>query len=126
MMFDDFEDNTDRYSEFIEELLAANAEGNFDSVFNRAYGMGTFSEDDLINIYNIYKNSTVTYSSFWGESNFTKSDGTHNYGWYHVSGSVEPNGTKHSITCYSAFYYTAQSCSDCISNDHCTTSRVLK
>ena len=36
MMFDDFEDNTDRYSEFIEELLAANAEGNFDSVFNRA------------------------------------------------------------------------------------------
>lgn len=78
------------------------------------------------NIYNIYKNSTVTYSSFWGESNFTKSDGTHNYGWYHVSGSVEPNGTKHSITCYSAFYYTAQSCSDCISNDHCTTSRVLK
>ena len=78
------------------------------------------------NIYNIIKNSTVTYSSFWGESNFTKSDGTHNYGWYQVSSSVEPNGTKYYITCYSAFYYTAQSCSDCISNDHCTTSRVLE
>lgn len=59
MMFDDFEDNTERYSEFIEELLTANAEGNFDSVFNRAYGMGTFSEDDLINIYNMIDNDCV-------------------------------------------------------------------
>lgn len=50
-MFDEFVDNTERYEEFIEELLEANREGRFDDVFNRAYGMGTFSIDELIDIY---------------------------------------------------------------------------
>ena len=45
-MFDEFVDNTERYEEFIEELLEANREGRFDDVFNRAYGMGTFSIDE--------------------------------------------------------------------------------
>ena len=35
-MFDEFVDNTERYEEFIEELLEANREGRFDDVFNRA------------------------------------------------------------------------------------------
>ncbi len=52
MLFEDFEDNTERYAEFIEELLAAHAENRFDSVFNQAYGTGRFSEDDFINIFN--------------------------------------------------------------------------
>ena len=46
-MFDEFVDNTERYEEFIEELLEANREGRFDDVFNRAYGMGTFSIDEI-------------------------------------------------------------------------------
>lgn len=41
-MFDEFVDNTERYEEFIEELLEANREGRFDDVFNRAYGWALF------------------------------------------------------------------------------------
>lgn len=59
MMFDEFVDNTDRYSEFIEELLEANREGKFDEVFNRAYGMGTFTIDELIDIYTMVDNDCV-------------------------------------------------------------------
>lgn len=51
MMFDDFVDNTDRYREFIDELLEAEEQGHFDEVFNRAYGMGTYSMNELIDIY---------------------------------------------------------------------------
>ena len=59
-MFDEFVDNTERYEEFIEELLEANREGRFDDVFNRAYGMGTFSIDELIDIYARVDNDCVT------------------------------------------------------------------
>jgi len=58
-MFEDFVDNTDRYMEFIEKLLVANQEGNFDSIFNQAYGMGTFNVDELIDIYNMVDNDCV-------------------------------------------------------------------
>lgn len=59
MMFDDFIDNTERYEEFIAALLEANQEGNFDNVFNQAYGMGTFTIDELIDIYTMVDNDCV-------------------------------------------------------------------
>lgn len=75
------------------------------------------------NIYNILKYSTLTYSDYWGESAFTKSNGTHTYGWYKVTGSVEPSGTHYYIHCYAAFYYTAKDCSECVNDYQCTTTR---
>ncbi len=51
MMFDDFVDHTDRYRAFIEELLDADSEGRFDEVFNRAYGMGTYTINEFIDVY---------------------------------------------------------------------------
>lgn len=68
MIFEEFTDNTDRYTEFIEELLDANAEGRFDEVFNRAYGMQTFTEEELIDIYAMVDSQCV--------SNFRSEDGS--------------------------------------------------
>lgn len=59
MIFDDFVDDTDRLTAFIEELLEANREGKFDEVLNRAYGMGTFSIDELIDIYKMVDDDCV-------------------------------------------------------------------
>ena len=59
MIFDEFVDNTDRFTAFIEELLEANREGKFDEVFNRAYGMSTFSIDELLDIYVMVDNDCI-------------------------------------------------------------------
>lgn len=77
------------------------------------------------NIYNILKYSSVSYSDYWGESDFYKeASGTHTYGWYRVTGSVDPSGTSYSIGCYAAFYYTSKDCSECVNNNQCTTTRT--
>ena len=75
--------------------------------------------------YSIYKLSTVTYDYFAEESVFTSSTGTHTYGWYHITSSTDPNGNYYGPewNCYSALYYTAKDCSECVNYNQCTITK---